>query len=481
MKKISVLLTIVMLFSLVLAACGPAETPPPVEEPVVEEPVVEEPEPVVEEPVVVEEPEEVEEVEEPEPVEEAPPFEGVTVQFWHVYSDAPGAALQALVDEFNANNPYGITVDAFDQGSYGDIEDKVNAGIQSGDLPDVVMAYTNALADWHSVGFVADLNPYIGDPDFGLTADQLADLYPHLKEAGSTPDGAWIAYPMTQSANVLVYNFTWAEELGFAEPPTTSAELKELVCAAAAENEAIGGDFAGTGGMVYFPSATNWLHWLYAFGGDELNDAHDAYDFTSQEAIDTTMFILDLKSEGCVWQTESYPNPEQGQRKAIITMSSTAGAPYYAAAFADAENDDEWGWIAAPGPDGNLAVNAFQQMLGVIPSTPQREMASWLFVKWLTSPEIQARWIPESGYYGTQYSTETLVADYAEANPVWASGVELAAIGPSEPQTFPAWSSVRRTLNDFAAQLYNATSQAEVEGILADLTQTANDLVEELQ
>jgi len=478
MKKISVLVTVVMLFSIILAACAPAETPPSVEEPVEEEVVVEEPEPVEEEPVVVEEPEE---VEEPEPEEEALPFEGVTVQFWHVYSDAPGEALQALVDEFNDTNPYGITVDAYDQGNYSDVENSVNAGIQSGDLPDVVMAYTNALADWYSVGFVADLNPYIEDPEYGLTADEVADLYPHLREAGSAPDGAWIAYPMTQSANVLVLNFTWAEELGFAEPPTTSAELRDLVCAAAAENEEIGGDFAGTGGMVYFPSATNWLHWLYAFGGNELNDARDAYDFTSQEAIDTTMYILDLKADGCVWQTESYPNPEQAQRKAIITMSSTAGAPYYAAAFEAENNEDEWGWMAAPGPDGKLAVNAFQQMLGVIPSTEQREMASWLFIKWLTSPEIQARWIPASGYYGTHYSTEELMADYAQENPVWASGVELAAIGPSEPQTFPAWSSVRRTLNDFAAELYNATSQAEVEEILARLTQTANDLVEEVQ
>ena len=111
MKKLSVLLSILILFSLVLAACAKTTTPPaeepvvekPVEEPVVEEPVVEEPvveEPVVEEPVV----------EEPV-VEEAPPFEGVTIQFWHVYSDAPGDALQALVDEFNAGNPYGIVVD----------------------------------------------------------------------------------------------------------------------------------------------------------------------------------------------------------------------------------------------------------------------------------------------------------------------------------------------------------------------------------
>jgi len=435
MKKISILLTILILASAVLSACAKADTGV---------------------------------------------AEGTTVQFWHVYSDAPGEGLQALVDEFNETNAYGIVVEAFNQGGYSDVEDKINAGIQSGDLPDVVMAYTNALADWYSVGSIVDLNTYISDEEFGLTDDEMADLYPHLKAAGAAPDGAWIAYPMTQSANVLVLNFTWAEELGY-DVPTTSAELKDLVCAAAAANTELGGDFAGTGGLVYYPSATNWLHFLYAFGGDELNDDGTAYDFNTQEAIDTSMFILDLKENGCVWQTESYPNPEQAQRKALITMSSTAGAPYYDAAFEDEANDDEWGWIAAPGPDGQLAVDAFQQMLGVVPSTEDEELASWLFIKWLTSPEIQARWVKISGYYGTQSSTEGLLADYAAENPVWASGVALAAIGPSEPQTFPAWSSVRSAVGDAAAELYNATSEAEVIAILEALTVTANDLVAEIE
>lgn len=477
MKKISVLLTIFVLFTLVLTACGPAETAEPeVEEPEVEEPEVEEPE--VEEPEVEEPEVEEPEVEEPE---EEPVDLAVTIDFWHVYSDAPGEALQALVDRFNAENEYGITVAAFNQGNYGDVEDKVNAGIQSGDLPDVVMAYTNILSDWYSVDSIIDLNPYINDPEFGLTAEELADLYPHLKAAGSTPDGAWIAYPMTQSANVLVYNFTWAEELGFTSPPATAAELQEQVCAAAAANAELGADFEGTGGLVYYPSATNWLHFLYAFGGDELNDDMTAYEFDTPEAIATSMYILDMKEQGCVWQTESYPNPEQAQRKALITMSSTAGLPYYEAAFADEGNEDEWGFIAAAGPEGQLAVDAFQQMLGVVPSTYEEELASWLFIKWLTSPEIQAEWVRASGYYGTQISTEALLEDYTAENPVWATGVALAALGPSEPQTFPAWSSVRRTLNDVAAELWNATDEAQVVSILETLTQTANDLVEEVQ
>ncbi len=467
MKKISFLVTMLVLLAFVAAACAPAATPAPTEAPVVEEP---EPEVEPTEALPTE-----------APVVEAP-LAGVMVQFWHVYSDAPGEGLQALVDEFNATNTYGITVEALNQGNYNDVADKFNAGIQSGDLPDVVMAYTNTLTDWHSVDSILDLNTYINDPEYGLTADQMGDLYPHLKVAGSTADGAWVAYPMTQSANVLVYNFTWGEELGFANPPATSAELKEVVCAAAAANAEKGGDFAGTGGLVYYPNATNWLHFLYAFGGTEINEAGDAYDFTSQAAIDATMYLMDLKNSGCLFQTESYPNPEQAQRKAIITMSSTAGAPYYAAAFEEAGNlTDVWGWLPAFGPDGKQAVDAFQQMLGVVPSTPEEELASWLFVKWLTSPEIQARWIQISGYYGTQYSTEALLADYAEENPVWASGVALAAIGPSEPQTFAAWSSVRNAVSDAAAELFNATDQAQVEEILQRLTETANDLVAEIQ
>jgi len=472
MKKFSILLSMVLVLTFVLSACAPAATPESPEPPVAEEPVEAE-KPAEQEPV--EEPEEIEEV------DEAPPFEGVSIQFWHVYSDSPGQAMQALVDEFNATNEYGITVEAFDQGGYSDVEDKMNAGIQSGDLPDIIQAYTNSLTDWYSVDSIVDLTPYVEDSEYGLTADQLADLYPGLRETGTTTDGAWIAYPLTQSANVLVYNFTWAKELGFDETPKTSEELAEQICAAAADNATKGADFAGTGGMVYAPNTTNWLHFLYAFGGDELNDDGTAYEFNTPEAVATSMYLLDLKEKGCVWQTESYPNPEQAQRRALITLSSMAGLPYYEEAFTDADNDDEWGFLPAPGPDGKMAVNAFQQMLGVVPSTEEKEMASWLFIKWLTSPEIQARWVPASGYYGTQYSTEELLAGYAEENPIWGQGVTLAGIGPAEPQTFPAWSSVRRSIGNFAAELYNAKDEAEVEAILIEMTNTANDLVEEVQ
>lgn len=466
-KKLTLLVLVIMVLAVVLSACKPAPAPEP-EQPVVEEPAAEEP--VAEEPAA-------------EPEEEVNPLAGVAIQFWHVYGEGkPMEGMTALVDEFNKTNEWGITVEALDQGHYSDVEDKMNAAILSGDLPDLVMAYTNALTDWYAVDTIVDLNPFIEDPDYGLSAEEADALYDSAFAAGVVPDGARIAFPMTQSANVLVYNFTWAEEMGFTAAPKTAAEFKEQMCAGTAFNTERGGDYAGTGGLVYYPSTTNWLNWLYAFGGSELNEAGDAYDFNTPEAKAASMFLNDLRDSGCTFETESYPNPEQAQRKALVTMSSTAGLPYYEAAFADENNEDVWGFIGAPGPDGQLAVDAFQQMLGIVNTTYEKNLASWVFIKWLTSAENQALWIADySGYLPTQSSAEPLLEAYAAENPVWATGLELASIGPSEPQTFPAWSSVRRIVGDAAAQLFQAADEAEIEAILIQLTEDANALVAEIQ
>ncbi len=70
---------------------------------------------------------------------------GQTVTFWHVWgTGGPSDGMKAVVDNFNATNEYGITVNAVEQGNYSDLEDAMNAAIQSGDVPSVVVGYTNA-------------------------------------------------------------------------------------------------------------------------------------------------------------------------------------------------------------------------------------------------------------------------------------------------------------------------------------------------
>ena len=100
------------------------------------------------------------------------------------------------------------------------------------------------------------------------------------------------------------------------------------------------------------------------------------------------LFLNDLQDSGCTFATDSFPNPELATRKALFTTSSTAGLPFQLAAFEEAGNDDEWVFLPFPGPDGNLAVNAFGQLIGVVGTTPEQDLASWLWIRHLTSPEV---------------------------------------------------------------------------------------------
>ena len=410
---------------------------------------------------------------------------GVVIQFWHVYGegDPRNEAVLAFVDDFNSTNEFDITVEALDQGGHSDLEDKINAGIQSGDLPHVTQAYTSGLKNWDTVDLIVDLNQFVTDKTHGLTDDEIADIYPGVYALGISSDGARLGWPLSQSANVMVYNYTWARELGFDTAPATPEDLKAQLCAAAEANATDDNpDNDGTGGMVWFPSTSNYLSFLHAYGGVELNADGTAYDFNTPAAKAAALYVNDLKASGCTFETESYPNPEQANRLALVTLSSTSGLKYYGFAYADGLfPDDEWGFLAFPGPDGGQGVDAFTQTIGVFKSTPEQELASWLFIKHLTSPENQATWVEASGYLPTQYSTEGLLTDYIAAVPQFQSTLALAALGQGEPEAYTAWYSVRRAVEDAAAMLYAAESAAEVEAILAELNITAAELVAEIE
>jgi len=462
---------LVIVFSLVLTACGgaaPEEPAAPAEEPM-EEPM-EEP---TEEPMA-------------EPTEE-PAMPGVdptgqTVAFWHVWgTGGPSEALLAIVDDFNATNEWGITVEAVDQDDYAPLEDAFNAAIQSGDLPDLVTGYSNAMANWYAVDSVVDLGPYMNDEMFGLTADDLAAINEGAINGGKAPDGTQFAFPISQSANVLFYNSGWAQELGFENPPANYAEFKEQACAATEANTNDDNpDNDGTGGLVLYPSASNVASFVFANGGDMRNADGTGYDFTDQTVVDVANFMKEMWDEGCAFPTESYPNPEFATRKALFTMSSTAGLPYQVAAF-EAEDaiQDEWTIIPFPGKDGGQSVDLFGQYVAIANTNPERMMATWIFVKYLTSPETQAKWTEGSNYYPVNNGAVSMLDAYINDNPIWSHGLEFMQDGKAEP-AWPSWTSTRRSVQDTFFAVLDASPE-EIPGLLEDLNATAQQAIEETQ
>ncbi len=456
-KNLSILVLFVLLLAVALAACKPAapeaEEAPAVEEPAAAEEVMG---------VMLED------------------LAGTTVTFWHVWGTGdPGEGMTAIIDEFNATNEWGITVEAVDQGHYRDAEDAMNAAIQSGDVPNAIVGYANALAGWYAVDTITDLQPYVDDAAVGFAADEIADFYPGAFNGGVNAEGARIALPLSQSANVMFYNQTWAQELGFENAPTTAAEFKEQACAAAAANAADDDpDNDGTGGLVLYAGASNVFSWLYAFGDDGVADDGSGYDLASQGMQDVAVFLKELWDEGCAFPTESYPNPEFATRKALFTMSSSVGIPYQVAAFEEAGATDEWVFIPFVGPDGTQAVNAFGQFVAMVNTNPVENLATWLFIKSFTAPEAQATWINASAYYPVRMSTEPLVAEYSAANPQWQTGLELLADGHSEP-TMASWGSVRRAVQDSFDAIIQG-SPDEIATYLEELNTAAAELVAEI-
>ena len=60
---------------------------------------------------------------------------GQTVAFWHVWgTGAPGEAILAIVEDFNASNEWGITVTESGYGDYPTLFDAVNAAIETGEF-----------------------------------------------------------------------------------------------------------------------------------------------------------------------------------------------------------------------------------------------------------------------------------------------------------------------------------------------------------
>jgi len=113
-----------------------------------------------------------------------------------------------------------------------------------------------------------DLNPYANDPIWGFSRQEQADFYPAFWEHDLS-DGKRLGVPAQRSGQLLLYNTTWARQLGFDAPPPHPKQFKEQACTAAQANladEEAGND--GTGGWMISAEYPVMLSWIYAFGGE---------------------------------------------------------------------------------------------------------------------------------------------------------------------------------------------------------------------
>lgn len=401
---------------------------------------------------------------------------GVEVLFWHQHSRARGEAMDKIIADFNATNPYGITVVGEYAGGYGDIYSKMINGIAGGVVPNLVVGYQNQAGAYMLADGLVDIEPYVLDPEYGLTAEEKADYIEGIynSDYNAQFDNKRLGFAPNRSMEVLYYNADWLAELGYDAPPTTWEEFKEM--AIAATDEA-----AGTYGYAISTDASNVFAMAISRGGDGFLNDDAEYDFSSDAIADSFAAIKELYDVGAAHKiAEAYGDQTDfGNGKVLFTMGSTSGLYYYGAAVDSNENGAfEWSVAPIPHTTSTPVMDMYGASVSIPQTTPEQQLAAWIFIKYLTSPEPQAEWAAASGYFPVRQSARDMLSDYLAENPVYATAFDILLNSDvkTEPP-FASYEEVRRVVASTYEEILDGT---DIQEALADLTEEANYINEDM-
>ena len=403
--------------------------------------------------------------ESPDPWAEVDPS-GQTLTFWHNHTDEREAALQEIVAEFNATNKWGITVVPEYKGSYGDILLEMLPLLGTETVPNLVVAYSFHAAAYQRSGGLADLNSLVESPIWGLTPPERDDFFTGIldQDISSPLDGARLGFPPQRSTDVLFYNADLLTDLGYASPPDTPAEFQEMACAAAEQG----------GGFYLQLDASRLASWIFAFGGKLFDDGDNRYTYDSEAAIAALTFLQGLVEDGCAIPVTDRDAVQTtfGAGSLLFMLDSSFQIP---AVTTSIQSAADFEWAVAPIP--HLTAEPVQNLVGAsisIPtSTPEKELAAWLFLKYFTSPEAQAKWAQASNYLPVRKSAGDFLEDYFTTYPAYQTAFDLLAYGVGEPSV-PGYDVVR---DEVIQALITIIQGADVAETLNSLNQTANQIL----
>ena len=409
---------------------------------------------------------------------------GQNVVYWHQYSEdsSQGDTIAALIEEFNSTNEYGITVEGVHQGSYGPIEDLMNTAILAGELPNLVAGYANAIAGWASEGVVVDVDAFLNSPEWGIEDQSVLNFsLLDVNKLDFAPfDGMRVAWANQNSVNVFYTNLDIVEALGFERrAPQTLAEFEEIACAAGASEEYEG-----------YPLDTFTSHFesFVAANGGVIFDAEAGeYVFESDAVVATMELFTRMLENGCAYlYAEPYQNTGDFSKGITpFAAGSSAGIPYIVSDAETAEMTDEWVATAFPGAEGvGPTIQLFVPSQAILTSSPEAELATWLFVKFLAGQDAQLAWTGATGYFSIRNDIDVTEADFTEPRLPFARFQEVQAlvqddaVGVYASPGLPSYTALRGVMPETISAVVNG--DAVIADALAELNAEAAELRAEL-
>jgi len=403
---------------------------------------------------------------------------GQTVTYWYQHTRSREELMLSMIDEFNRTNEWGITVQGESQGGYNDLYQKIIAGIPANQLPTMAVAYQNQAATYAVQGALVALDPYVESEKWGYTEAELGDFFPIALAADYLPQfEARYGWPPYKSMEVMYYNEDWLTELGYDGPPETWDEFREMACAAV-ENPFSGATVEGPGlGYVYSVDASRFATFIFSRGGNIINEDGTGYVFNDAAGLEALTFLQDMVADGCaVEQTEKYGDQSDfGAGRSLFTISSISGLPYYESVVDEGAG---FKWSVNPPPHSTAAprLNIYGASQSIFVSSPEEQLAAWLFIKWMSEPEQQATWASGTGYFPTRQAAADLLADYFAEHPIYKKAFTFMSMDYGVESPVAGYDECRSAISEMlTAVMSGEDAQAQLDATAAACNEYLED------
>ena len=310
--------------------------------------------------------------------------EPVEVIVWNTFSEHQMEAFQTIVDGYNASqSEVNVVVQAQANDEF---DKKLMQAVRNGTGPDIALDYAASVANYLPDGFVVNLSQYIDDPEIGIPGFKDA-VAPGIYAEATQFDAEGNVYvmPVVTTGTVMYYNKTLYDEMGLTVP-TTWDELVANCEKIKAEKDMIGFGFDNLvdGAQIL----------LMQSGSNYYNKDTDTVDINTPATVATYEDYASHITSGIFkLRPDSYFNAEFGAQDIASYISSVASFPY----CKDSVNGSfEIG--AAPIPQGKHPwAPAWNRGAIVFTSDDATQRAAFSFLKYFTSPEVNAKWCQDFG------------------------------------------------------------------------------------
>lgn len=415
--------------------------------------------------------------------------------FWYGLTGFNGAITQQVVNKFNSSQTK-YYIEAVQQPNYDDTINKLNTSLAGGALPNVVQIYdigTQRMIDSGRILAVQDF----------VEKEGITDLIPDLEPAVAryyTVNGKLYSMPFNSSAPVMYYDKNAFREVGLDpdKPPETYDEVLEAarkLVKKDADGKIVrsGVDFTLYGWILEQQMAKQ--NRLYA-EPDNGRGAERATKlvFNSEGGQNWMNFLKKLQDEGVGRSLGRHSGTTAGtslgasfaKGEAAIAFESIATLRNWSnqAKNAGGKVDVGVGYLPKPaGAPGGVIIGGASLWI-TDQGTPEQQAGAWEFVKFTASPETQAFFASNTGYYPVRQAAYDLqeMKDALAKYPQFQVAVDQLRSTQASPATAGAVFGTfagTRPLVEAAMEQYMLGQAATAQAALDDAANKANDLLEE--